>query len=46
MDQIDGPMAGSVMDTGHFESGASKAEDGYWYGLLSLRMELFGLKMD
>ena len=39
MDQMDGPMAGSVMDTGHnFESGASKVEEGYWYGLLSLRM--------
>ena len=22
----------------HFESGASKVEEGYWYGLLSLRM--------
>ena len=39
MVQMDGTVAGSVMDTGHhFESGASKVEEGYWYRLLPLRM--------
>lgn len=35
MDQMDGPVAGLLMDTGHhFKYGTSKVEEGHWYGLL------------
>lgn len=35
MDQMEGLRAGSLMDTEyHFESGASKVEEGYRYGLI------------
>lgn len=39
MDQMDGPVVGSVTDTElHFDSDASKVEVGYWYGQVLLKM--------
>ena len=39
MDQVVGPMAGSVKGTElHFASDTRKVEVGYWYGLVLLKV--------
>lgn len=49
MEQMDGPVAGSLMNAGHdFKSGTGNVEEG-WYGLWSLRksyLDLGRVKMD